>query len=150
MEYAGEVTMGADAQTLWETVSDPRHLTMCVPGAKEVERISETQYEGVIERTVAGVTIELASEVELTELDPPERVVVNAIGSDARTGSRMEAHAVMTMSENDDGSAILVYEIEMSFSGRLATLGSRIIRRQISSDIDTFFDNVRDVVENQP
>jgi carbon monoxide dehydrogenase subunit G len=35
----------------------------------------------------------------------------------------------------------------MEFTGRLATLGSRIVKRKISSDIGTFLDNVKEKIE---
>jgi carbon monoxide dehydrogenase subunit G len=32
----------------------------------------------------------------------------------------------------------------MEFTGRLATMGSRILKRKMKSDIDTFFDNIEE------
>lgn len=147
MEFEDEIAIRTDREHLWELVSDPEVLATCVPGAKEVEQLSETKYRGVIERGVAGVSIALNGEVELVELDPPGHLVAEASGQDPKTNSRMDATAEMTMTESDDGVTTLAYHVDMEFTGRLATLGARIVKRKINSDIGTFFDNIRDRAE---
>ena len=147
MEFEGEVSIGADGQRVWEMTSDPEVLMSCVPGAKEIEQLSETKYRGTIERGVAGVTIALEGEAEIVELDPPSRIVAEAGGQDARTNSRMDATAEMEIA-SDDGASALSYHIDLDFTGRLASLGSRIVKRQINSDINTFFDNLKELAED--
>lgn len=146
MEFEGEVTIDADKQRIWELISDPEILVECVPGAKEVNRVSENKYTGVIERGLAGVNISLDGEVEMTELNAPDNIVAEASGQDTRTNSRMDATAEMTITEEDEGST-LSYHIDMDFTGRLATLGSRIVKRKINSDINTYFDNLQEMAE---
>lgn len=146
MEFEGEITINADKERIWELISDPELLVQCVPGAKEVNRVSEDKYTGVIERGLAGVSISLDGEVEMTELNPPDNIVAEASGQDTRTNSRMDATAEMTITETDEGST-LSYYIDMDFTGRLATLGSRIVKRKINSDINTYFDNLQQMAE---
>lgn len=142
MQFEGEVSIEADSDRVWELTSDPEMLMSFVPGAREVVKLSETKYEGVIERSVADVTISLSGDAEIVELDPPQRIVADASGEDTRTNSRMEATAVMEITP-DNGSSTLHYTVDVEFTGRLATLGSRIIKRKINSDIETFFDNLK-------
>lgn len=148
MEFEGEVSIGADSERVWEMTSDPEVLMSCVPGAREIEKVSETKYEGTIERGVAGVSISLTGEAEIVELDPPGRIVANASGQDVKTNSRMEATAEMEIAAESDSST-LHYHIDLDFTGRLASLGSRIVKRQINSDINTFFDNLKELAEDE-
>lgn len=148
MEFEDEVTIQTSSDRLWELVSDPEVLVTCVPGAKEVEKLSETKYKGVIERGIAGISLELDGEVEMTELNPPNNLTAVATGQDSRTNSRMDATATMNMSETDDGQAtVLSYHIDMDFTGRLATLGARIVKRKINKDIKEFFDNLKEYAQ---
>lgn len=149
MEFSGEVEIGASKDRVWELVSDPEVLTECVPGAEEVEQLSEDRYRGTIKRGIAGVNLSLEGEVEMVKLNPPDNLTAEASGEDARTNSRMDATAGMTMTELDAATTELSYEVDMSFTGRLASLGSRIVKRKINSDIKTFFDNVRDRAEDE-
>ncbi|WP_336000460.1 CoxG family protein [Halorientalis halophila] len=146
MQFDGEVSIGTDQQTVWETISDPEALVLCVPGAEEVERISETHYRGTIKRGIASVNVELNGEVEMLELDAPDRMVADVKGEDELTGSIMTADAQMDLSE-EGADTILSYTMDVEFTGKLATLGSRIMKRKIKSDMNTFFDNLRDHAE---
>lgn len=148
MEFEGEVAIAADEERVWELTSDPEVLMTCVPGAEEITKLSETKYEGTIERGVGGVSISLDGTAEIVELDPPSRITANAAGEDAKTNSRMAATAEMEI-EADNGGSTLNYSIDITFTGRLASLGSRIVKRQINSDINTFFDNVKALAENE-
>lgn len=149
MEFEDSKVIETEKDHLWELVSDPEVLATCVPGAKEVNKLSETRYEGVIERGLAGVSVSLDGEVEITELDEPDYLSAEATGEDMKTNSRMDAVAEMDMTETDDGQTTLEYHVDMDFTGRLATLGARIVKRKISSDIDTFFDNIQERAEGE-
>ena len=147
MEFQDEVVIEADAETTWETVSDPEVLVNCVPGAEEIERVSETHYTGTIKRGVAGIKVSLEGEVEMTELDPPNYLSADASGEDSNTGSRLDAEAEWTMTETGSDETTLESELRMDWTGRLATLGARMSKRLINRDINTFFDNLKDHVE---
>jgi carbon monoxide dehydrogenase subunit G len=146
MDFEGTVEIAAPGTVVWEHISDPEVLVNCVPGAKDVERLSETEYEGTIERSVARITMELEGNVELTELEPPSRLVANATGEDLRTGSFMDAEATLQMDEHGETTTV-TYDIDLTFSGRIASLGARIVKRKIDSDIGEFFDNVQEVIQ---
>jgi carbon monoxide dehydrogenase subunit G len=148
MLFEDEVQIGTDTETTWELVSDPEVLVSCVPGAEDVERVSDTQYRGTIKRGVAGINIALEGEVLMTELEPPTYLAADANGEDAKTGSRLDADAEMTMSESGPEETTVEYEIEMDFTGRLATLGARMSKRLINRDINTFFDNLKQRAED--
>lgn len=147
MLFEDDIDMATDRQTLWDAASDPEVLLTCVPGAKEVTQISETKYSGVIERGVAGITMSLDGDAEMTVLDPPDRLVAVASGEDTNTNSRVEAEIEMEIEERGPEESTLHYAIDIDFTGRLASIGSRIAKRKISSDISTFFDNLQDHVE---
>ena len=146
MEFEGTFTIEADSEFVWERISDPEVLMECVPGAKEVNQVSETKYTGVIERGMAGITLELDGSAEILELQPPEKIVATASGQDSRTNSRMDADLTIEITPEGDASEIS-YHIDLDFTGRLATLGSRIVKRKINSDINTFLDNVKEKIE---
>lgn len=149
MEFEDEIVIETDSEHVWSLVSDPEVLASCVPGIEEVEKLSETKYEGTITRGISQLTVSLSGEVELVELNEPDQVVAKATGSDPKTNSNVDVDAEMLMAEADGGQTELAYEIDLTFTGRLASLGSFIVRSQISSDIDTFFDNLREHVENE-
>ena len=148
MEFEDTLSIGTQKHRLWDLVSDPEVLASSVPGAKEIEKLSETRYKGTIERGVGGITLNMDGEVEITELNPPDNLSAKATGEDTKTNSRMDATALLEMEEVEEEVTSLSYHVDMEFTGRLATLGARIVKRKISSDIDTFFHNIQELAED--
>jgi len=146
MEFEDEVELEASPSTTWELISDPLVLVSCVPGAEEVERVSDDVYRGTIKRGMAGISLSLEGEVTLTEQDPPEYLKADAQGEDSNTGSRVDAEAQMWLREGTDVTT-MAYEIDMDFTGRLATLGARITKRFIQKDINMYFQNLQEQIE---
>lgn len=145
MKFEGERSISTDEQSLWELISDPEVLVRCVPGAKDVERESETHYTGVIERSFAGLSVNLDGEVELTELRPPEQITIEAHGKDRVTKTEMDADGELSLRAGDGDDTVLDYWLELSFTGKLP---AHLLKGRFNKDIDRFFDNVRDVAEN--
>jgi carbon monoxide dehydrogenase subunit G len=148
MEFEGEVSIEGTETEIWDLISDPEALMTCVPGAEEIERLDERTYTGTVVRGIAGISVSMNGEVHLNELNPPNNMVAEVSGEDNRTGSRMDAQAEMTLVTEAADTTTIDYHIDMEFSGKLASIGSRILGRKIKSDINTYFDNVREQVEN--
>lgn len=143
VNHEGTVTVPAHREVVWETVRDPAVLTDCVKGAEEIEQVSEREYEGVIRQGIAGVSVEMKGELHIAELAAPEWLRFTGTGSDSRTGSRMDVDAEVELT-GEGPQTTLAYDVEVTFTGKLATLGSRVLRRQIQTNIDVYFDNLAD------
>jgi len=141
MDYDGTATIPAPRGAVWEPVTDPEALTACVMGAEEIERVSERHYEGVIRQSVAGISVTMEGEVKIETLQRPERLTFSAIGTDSRTNARMDADVEVTLAEDGDQTQ-MDYHVDIRFAGKLATLGSRILRRQINANVEAYFDNL--------
>lgn len=150
MRFEGTAVLDHDEQRVWELISDPEVLASSIPDVIEVERVSETTYQSTIQKSVLRFSVTLATEVELTELEPPDRIVAHAEGVDMDAQSSylpsrgMEAEAVLEMSPTDDGQTAVDYDIEMEFHGPHVEMAAKAIKGEIESDIDTFFENVDD------
>jgi carbon monoxide dehydrogenase subunit G len=144
MEFDGARSIEADRGTLWDIVSEPDALVRCVPGADAVTRESEGTYTGDIERSFAGLTVELDGEVIMADLDPPDRMVVDAAGVDRLTKTEMDAQGHLALQRAGPEMTVLDYHVEMEFTGKLP---AHLLKSRIDSDIDRFFDNVRVAAE---
>lgn len=145
VNYEGTVSIPADREVVWETVRDPEVLTACVRGAEEIAQVSDREYTGTIRQSVAGVSVELTGDLRIEELGAPEWLRFTGAGTDARTGSRMEVDASVELVAGDTGTD-LSYDVAVTFTGKLASLGSRVLRRQIQSNVDTYFENLAETV----
>jgi hypothetical protein len=148
LEFADTVEIATDKDALWQFISDPENLAECVPGAEEIERVTRRKYTCEITRGVSHLTVSLSGEFEMVEMNEPDWIVAEGTAFDSTTGSDFDVLAAMEMTELDDGNVALSYSADLGFTGGVATLGSRLLKGVIRSDIETYFDNIRDAVEN--
>jgi carbon monoxide dehydrogenase subunit G len=146
LEFSDTLELDTTADELWATVSDPEVLTMCVPGAESIERVSDRKYTVDITRGVSKLTLSLSGEAEFVEMHPPEYVVTTATAFDSKTGSEFEILAAMEMDDAEDGVA-LAYRAEVTYSGGAAGISKRVLRPIVERDVNTYFENVRQRVE---
>lgn len=148
LDFADAVELDTTKDDLWSTISDPETLTECVPGAEEIDRVSERKYELDITRGVASMSLSLTGEAEFVEMNAPDYIVTTGNAFDSKTGSDFEILAAMEMEEPDAGTVELTYTAEVEYSGGVATIPKRVLTPIVKRDVNTYFDNVRDVVEN--
>ena len=146
MHLEGDQEFEAPAETIFDVTFQPDILEACIPGAEEVERTSDTEYTGQVTRGMASITVTMDLDVAVVEDERPERVVIELEGSDKRTNSTADGTVTVTSSEDGDVTT-LSYEADINFTGRLASLGGRLIKRQINKDLNTFFDELEEEVE---
>ncbi|MFC7211808.1 CoxG family protein [Natronoarchaeum sp. GCM10025321] len=148
LEFADTVELATTKDDLWSTISDPETLTECVPGAESIVRTSEQKYELDITRGVAQMSLSLTGEAEFVEMSPPDYIVTTGNAFDTKTGSDFEILAAMEMEEIDDETVQLTYQAEVEYSGGVASVPKRVISPIVKRDVDTYFDNVHRVVED--
>ncbi|RBI59663.1 hypothetical protein DMJ13_21230 [halophilic archaeon] len=148
MEVTGEHTIDQVPNQLWDTLLDPETLEATIPGAESLDRDGD-HYEGSLERGLAGISLTLDADVEITEKERIEYIKCEIIGTDNTINSRVDGEAFVEFEVTEDDETILVYETEFDFSGKLASLGSRIIKRKMNQDLQTFFNNLEEYVDDQ-
>lgn len=146
LTFEDSVSMPTTKDHLWSVISNPEVLTQCVPGADDVSRESERRYTCEITRGISRLTISLSGEVEFVEMNEPDWVVVNGSAYDPKTHSDFDILAAMEMADGADGSVALTYSAEVSFTGGIASLPTSTFRPIVKSDIDSYFENIREVV----
>ena len=146
LEFADTVAIETTKATLWETISDPEVLTIAVPGAEEIERVSKTEYTVDIKIGVSHLNISMTGDVEFVEMNEPDWMVASGSTFDSTTGSDFDILAAMEMNETDDG-VDLTYTAEVTYTGGVASLSQRLLRPIVKKNVNAYFDNIRDEVE---
>lgn len=143
LEFEDTVEIGTTKDEAWDFISDPENLVDCVPGAEDIERLSEREYTFEIVQGIARFTITLDGDVELVEMNEPDWIVADGHAYDASTGSDFDVLAAMEMTETDDATVELAYRAELTMTGGVASIGARLARRVIASNVEDYFDNIK-------
>ena len=139
MEMKGSHVIPASQQAVWEALNDAQVLKACIPGCKELEKKSDTEFSATVVAKVGPVKATFKGEVTLKNLNPPNSYSIVGEGKGGIAGFA-KGGADVSLSEADGGTQ-LDYEVDAKVGGKLAALGSRLIDSTAKKLAGEFFDN---------
>ena len=148
MQLKGEVTINAPRKKVWDFLTDPNQIGQCMPGVEKIETIEELKkYRGIVSVGLGSVKARFSGDVDILELDEPNRAKLKAHGT--ATGSAVDAVSEMTMSDGPDGATVVNWSADISVSGQLASLVSRLMVPVSQKLAGVFYEEVRKRIEGK-
>ncbi|HSM70165.1 MAG TPA: carbon monoxide dehydrogenase subunit G [Anaerolineales bacterium] len=148
MQLKGEVTINAPRKKVWDFMTDPNQIGQCLPGVELIETVEELKkYRGVVTVGLGSVKARFSGEVDVLELDEPNRAKLKAHGT--ATGSAADAISEMTMSDGENDSTVVNWTADVNVSGQLASLVSRLMVPVSQKLAGVFYDEVRKRIERE-
>jgi carbon monoxide dehydrogenase subunit G len=141
MEFTGSVEINAPRAAVWALLLDFEQLSTCGPGVQSIEQLDPTHARVKAKVGVAFMTLGFTVDLELVEVEAPDRAVIRATG--AAPGNQVEATGQMRLSGPAEGPTTMSYEATVELFGSLAGVGSRMIEGTAGKLIDETFDCVR-------
>ncbi len=140
IELSGRYDFDAPRDLVWEMFLDPEVLARIMPGCERLERTGENEFAGVMKIRVGPVQGTFQGSVQLSELQPPQRYHMLVNGRGPAGIVRGEGDVRL---ESSGAGTVMHYEGEAQISGRIATVGQRLmessaqaIARQILDNLD--------------
>jgi uncharacterized protein len=148
MLLKGDVTIHAPRRKVWNFLTDPNQIGQCVPGVEKIETTEDLKrYRGVVSVGLGSVKARFSGEVEILELDEPNRAKLKAHGT--ATGSAADAVSEMRLSDGPDGSTLVQWTADINVSGQLTSLVSRLMVPVSQKLAAVFYDEVRKRIEQE-
>ena len=122
MKICGSYTFDAPQARVWAEIYDPSSLLKVIPGCRQIEQVSPTEYRGQIQMRLPAVIGTYQSYVKVAEAEPPyysrfEGEVEGTLGS-------IKGAASFRL-EEVEGQTVIEYEGQGLITGSLAKLNSR-------------------------
>lgn len=146
MELSGEVRLAAPRARVWAALNDPAVLARAIDGVERLEAVGENRFEGALAAKVGPVRATFTGVIELSDLDPPNAYRLTGEGKGGAAGFA-KGSAEVRLAETEDGGTLLSYVARSQVGGRLAQLGARLIEGAARSYADSFFANLKAIVE---
>jgi carbon monoxide dehydrogenase subunit G len=137
MEFTGSVEMQAPREAVWNLLLDFDQLATCGPGVQSIEHLDATHARVKAKIGVAFMTLGFTIDLELVEVEAPDRAVIRATG--AAPGNQVEANGHMTLTGPAEGPTSMAYAANVELFGSLAGVGSRMIESTAGKLIDETF-----------
>lgn len=146
MLIKGDVTIHAPRKKVWDFLTDPNQIGPCAPGVEKIETIEpDKKYRGVMSVGLGSVKAKFNGDVEILELDEPNRAKLKAHGT--ATGSAADVISEMTLSNDSDDATLVHWTADVKVSGQLASLASRLMVPVSQKLAGVFYDEVRKRIE---
>lgn len=123
-------TVRAPIQKVWDFLLDVTRMSVCVPGAEQVETLDDRSYRGTLKARLGPVRASFDGKMTITERDPPHYLASRGEGIDKRTASRATIQMTMRLREIGQGETEVVVSADVRMAGRLGRFGHGIMQAQ--------------------
>ncbi len=141
MHFEGTVAIAAPRDRVWAFLIDPHQVAACGPGVERIEVIDERHFRATAKVGVGFIGLRLVVDMELAELDEPNRALLRAHGQ--APGSAVDATATMRLADDDAGGTTMDWTADLALTGALASIGNRMIEGPADTMIGQTFDCFR-------
>ena len=138
MKISEEFLVWASIDDAWRFITDPYRVGSCIPGCEAVEVLSESSYRGRISVSVGPISAKFNLVVEVTEFDPPHRIVSVTRGEEGSRASIVSANNELRLTGTGDGMVKVEAVSDVSISGRLGKFGLPIMKKKASQIASQF------------
>jgi hypothetical protein len=147
MEMQDEVRIPAPRDQVYAGLNDPEILKQCIPGCEELVKHSDTELEARVQLKVGPVKAKFGGTVTLDPSNAPERFSLSGEGNGGMAGFA-KGGADVELEEDGDGT-ILRYNAKADIGGKLAQLGSRLVKSTSQKLAGKFFENFKEVMSEK-
>lgn len=128
---------------VWNNLTDPNKIVVCVPGAHLTEQIDDNNYKGGVELKFGPVKAKYDGVITFLEKDAiAKKMSLNGKGNDSKGKGNAEMTMKGQLTEKDGGTDVNV-SMEINISGMLAQFGSRLINDVSNQVFDQFVNNFK-------
>jgi carbon monoxide dehydrogenase subunit G len=139
MDVMGEFRIPASRQEVWEALNDTDTLRASIPGCQSLERLSDTEFSARVLSKIGPVKAKFATKITLSNLNPPESYTLSGQGQGGVAGFAKGSADVTLLEE--DNETILRYSARIQVGGKLAPVGSRLLKGAVRKLAEEFFGN---------
>ena len=144
MRIAGNATLHAPVDAVYEALKDPRVLVRTIPGCERLEQVGEDAYAMTVTAGVASVRGTYAGDVRLTDHRAPHGFVLRASGSGAP--GTVSADVTVDLTPGADGTTLLTYDADAVVGGMIGGVGQRLLTGVAKRTAGEFFAAVDEVL----
>ena len=145
MHFEGTVEIAAPRERVWAFLIDPNQVGSCGPGVESIDVVDATHFRAKAKVGVGFISARFVVDMELAELDEPNRALIKARGQ--APGSAVDATATMRLSDGGTGGTTMDWVADVTIGGTLASVGGRMIEGTANKMIGQTFDCIRSKLE---
>jgi carbon monoxide dehydrogenase subunit G len=147
MRIEDSFVVAAPAERVWRFITDPNEVGPCIPGCEAIEVTGPRTYAASIKVQVGPIGATFRVEVEVTEEEPPHRVLSVTRGEEGTRSSVLQAQSELRLEALEEARTAVHYSSEVAVVGRLGKFGLGIMKKKAGSLGQQFAESFRTRVE---
>lgn len=147
MNVKGKHVLQADVATIWPMLQDEEVLARISPGVSKVEKVGDDQFRAISDISIGPVRGSFEGDLSL--IDKVEQETMTLTLSQKSKIGNATAKIVMNLNPLSDVQTEINYNGSAKVSGRLATMGQRILGGVISTLSKQVFKELEKVIEER-
>ena len=123
----------------------PENIQKILPNCESVEQVENNKYVAVLNEKVSKISMKLETELELVEIREPDLVKITITGDAPGSNTSVQGTATFDLTAEGQETRIQ-YTMDVEVSGKLASIGFRMIKHvakkrihEIGSNLQTVF-----------
>ncbi|QYJ02882.1 carbon monoxide dehydrogenase subunit G [Nocardioides panacisoli] len=140
MKIAGEATLNAPVERVWDAMLDPNVLVRTIPGCEQLQTTGEHTYAMTVTAGVAAIKGSYAGTCSLRNLQEHSSLVLTAEGAGAP--GTIATDVDVSFAPGQDGTTTISYEADAVVGGMIAGVGQRMLASVSKRMAAEFFGNV--------
>ncbi len=146
MKVKGNHTINASSTTVWNLLMDSEVLARITPGISELEEVGTDKYKAISNIKIGPVKASFEGQLELQDKVEQESTKV-VLDQKSKIGNAV-ATIDIKLNNLSDNETEISYEGDAKLSGRLATMGQRIIGGVVNTMSKQFFKALNKEIES--
>ena len=144
MKISGSYEFSAPLEKVWSALTNPESLCGCIPGCERLQSVGQDQYEAAIAVAIGPIRGKFDAKISMLDQEPNKsyKLVIEGRG----TPGFVNGEAVVTLLANGAATTVQV-DGDSQSGGLLARVGQRMIESVAKSQMDRFFNCLREATE---
>jgi carbon monoxide dehydrogenase subunit G len=140
MTFERELLVTAGPDDSWKVLTDVPRLVSWVTIVDQAKELAYLEsYTAVLMDKLGPFKLRADLDITVSEVEVGRRIRVRANGEDRQVASRIGVDALLTLDPAEDGHTRVRVTGTYEVVGRVATLGSGMIKQKAAKIIDEFF-----------
>ncbi len=134
-------------QKLWDFLLNPETVAPCIPGCEKVEPINDKEYNSIIKAKVGFMAVRFKVKTIIEEIVPYQLIRSVGEGDELRKLGHFKHKTQITFKQLSEAETEVVYQSDVSVTGRIATFGDRVFRAKAKELGKEFANAVKKTLE---
>lgn len=149
MRIEGSFEVGAPIERTFRELRDAGLMARCVPGCDAIERESASRYRARVTVDVGSIHATFNLTVEITQEDPPNRVISRTRGDEGSRASMLAADNTVSLVALGANATRVQYVSEVAVTGRLGKFALGVMKKKVESLGQEFATRFRTALEER-